>query len=120
MGLSVSGVGVITLVCSKCNFKLYWYVIGDKSNRNKFSGPPVPSKALAGYDNAQCPRCESPLSISRPRRIKIMTRDEFEEEYVVTKFEVLRRTTLVEEHIKRQIQPIAGVETGEAASGLNF
>ncbi|BAA80792.2 hypothetical protein APE_1789.1 [Aeropyrum pernix K1] len=120
MGLNVSGVGVITLVCSKCNFKLYWYVIGDKSNRNKFSGPPVPSKALAGYDKAQCPRCEAPLSVARPRKIEIMTRDEFEEEYVVTKFEVLRRTTLVEEHIRRQIEPTAAVDAGEATSSLNF
>ncbi|WP_164068905.1 hypothetical protein [Serratia marcescens] len=47
---------------------------------------------MAGYDKAQCPRCEAPLSVARPRKIEIMTRDEFEEEYVVTKFEVLRRT----------------------------
>ncbi|MCE4604179.1 MAG: hypothetical protein F7B20_04345 [Aeropyrum sp.] len=115
MGLNVNGVGIIAIACSRCKAKLYWYVIGDGANRNKFSGPPVPSKALAGYDNSQCPICGSQLSVAKPREVRIMTRKEFEETYIVTDYKLVRRRTLVEEQLK--ISHTVGLTLhGEAAS----
>lgn len=101
VGLNVSGIGIIAIVCHHCHAKLYWYVIGDESNRNKFSGPPVPSKALAGYDNSECPMCGARLRVKRPMSVKIMTRKEFEENYIVTRYQLVRKTTIVEEQLKQ-------------------
>ena len=99
MGLEVSGIGVIAIVCGGCGARLYWYVIGDgpEGNRRKFGGPPVPGKALRGFDG-ECPLCGRRIP-GKPRRIEVLTRREFEDRFVVTDYQVLERMTLVEEQL---------------------
>ncbi len=96
MGLEVSGIGVIAFVCSGCSARLYWYVIGDgpHGNRNKFSGPPTPERALSGY-GGECPVCGRRLSL-RPLRIEIHTVQEFNDRYIVTDYQVIERSSLME------------------------
>ncbi|MCS7107021.1 MAG: hypothetical protein NZ902_02825 [Acidilobaceae archaeon] len=89
MGLNYNGVGVIAVIC-KCGFKLYWYSIGDATNRNKFNGPPTPSKAMSGYDEMRCPSCRRKLS-PRPERLIFMSQKEFNERYVVGEFKLMNR-----------------------------
>ncbi|MCE4611564.1 MAG: hypothetical protein F7B17_06315 [Desulfurococcales archaeon] len=117
MGLEVSGVGIIAFVCRGCQAKLYWYVIGDgpQGNRNKFNGPPTPERALSGYDSHECPVCGRRLSL-RPLRMEIMTVKEFHERYVVTDYQVLERSSVVEEP---QIHSVPS-SVGEVAEADNL
>ena len=93
------GVGVIAVVCGGCGARLYWYVMGGEGggSRERFSGPPVPGKALRGFDG-ECPLCGRRLE-PRPRRVEVLTRGEFEERYIVTDYQIVERTTLVEEQL---------------------
>ena len=95
MGIEVNGVGIIAVVCRKCGFKLYWYAIGDSSNRTKFSGPPTPAKALSGYDGGHCPLCGNKLS-RKPSKIIFMTQKEFNERYAVGEYKLI---------LRKQMQP---------------
>mgnify|MGYP001770622582 CR=1 FL=1 len=93
MGLNVNGVGVIVVVCRNCGFKLYWYAIGDSSNRSKFSGPPTPSKAISGYDGGSCPLCGRKLS-RKPSKLIFLTQKEFNERYVVGRYKLILRESV--------------------------
>ncbi len=93
MGVGVNSVGIIAVICRKCGFRLYWYAIGDSSNRSKFSGPPTPAKALSGYDGGHCPICGNKLS-KKPSKLIFMTQKEFNEKYVVGEYKIhLRKLT---------------------------
>jgi len=94
MGIEVNGVGIITVICRKCGFKLYWYAIGDSSNRSKFSGPPTPAKAISGYDGGHCPLCGSKLS-RKPAKLLFMSQKEFNEMYAVGEYKLLLKKHLV-------------------------
>lgn len=61
--------GKILIICKNCGTILYRYAIGDKNDKNKFNGPPIPKKALSGYDRFTCPVCGEPLNI-KPKAIK--------------------------------------------------
>jgi len=63
--------GKIIIVCSNCGTILYRYVIGDKKDKNKFNGPPIPKKSLSGYDGFTCPVCGAKLSLT-PKKIRFM------------------------------------------------
>ncbi|MEM1686227.1 MAG: hypothetical protein QXO93_00820 [Acidilobaceae archaeon] len=90
MSLNTKGVGVIVVICRSCGFKLYWYAIGDSSNRNKFNGPPTPSKAISGYDESRCPLCGRRLS-RKPTRLVFMSQREFNERYIVGEYKLIVR-----------------------------
>ncbi len=94
MGIEVNGVGIIAVICRRCGFKLYWYAIGDNSNRSKFSGPPTPAKALSGYDGGHCPLCGGKLS-RKPTRLLFMTQGEFNERYVIGEYKLLLKRQLI-------------------------
>ena len=93
MGLDVNGVGIIAVVCRGCGFKLYWYAIGDNGNRNKFNGPPTPSKAISGYDRGQCPLCGHKLP-KKPNKIVFMTQKEFNDIYIVGDYKLIARRSI--------------------------
>ncbi|MEB3861907.1 MAG: hypothetical protein GSR84_06780 [Desulfurococcales archaeon] len=112
MGLNSNGVGIIAAVCS-CGFKLYWYAIGEKSNKTKFIGPPTPQKILYQFDvekQNRCPMCGRELK-RRPVGIYFMSRREFEERYVVGRYRIYSRKSLVEEHMRESVTAGVGVDT---------
>ena len=92
MVMSYEKPGYIYFVCKSCGALLYDYVIGDGPNgsRNKYLGAPSPGLALSGFDDMTCPLCEARLS-SKPREVRIMALEEFEEAYEVDRFAVRRR-----------------------------
>jgi hypothetical protein len=90
------GVGRILVVCSRCGFKLYEYALGDPRNRSKYSGPPTPAQALSGHDGMRCPSCDRPLKASKPVKIEILTRAEFEAKYIETRYKIFEREKLEE------------------------
>jgi DNA-directed RNA polymerase subunit RPC12/RpoP len=87
------GVGRIIIRCHKCGAILYNYAIGDKNDRNKFNGPPLPKKALSGFDGMRCPMCGTRLS-QKPISIRFHTKEEFESLYVEDKYRLLLRSSL--------------------------
>ena len=97
-----TSVGKIYIRCHNCGAILYRYAIGDKEDKNKFNGPPLPRRALSGYDDDRCPVCRAPLSGS-PKNLKFLTADEFHRLYR----EVRYRLVLVTELPTR---PVIGVE----------
>ncbi len=76
-----SGVGRIIIRCHNCGAKLYKYAIGDKDDKNKFNGPPVPKRALGGFDDYTCPVCGTKL-LERPRSIRFLPADQFPKLFV--------------------------------------
>jgi hypothetical protein len=107
------GVGRILVVCSRCGFKYYTYALGDPRNRSKYSGPPTPSQALSGHGGS-CPMCGYRPRTLKPR-IEIMTRAEYEAQYVETKYTVVPRSVVLERYsiIEPAASTRAGVEDGE-------
>ncbi|MGC9111954.1 hypothetical protein [Acidilobus sp.] len=87
------GVGRIIIRCHKCGAILYKYAIGDKSDRNKFNGPPLPKKALSGFDGMTCPMCGARLSL-RPVSIRFHSMEEFGNLYIEDKYRLLLRSSL--------------------------
>jgi len=113
------GVGRILVVCARCGFKLYEYALGDPANRSKYSGPPTLTQALSGHDGVRCPSCDRPLNVSRPVKIEILTRAEFEAKYIETRYKIFEREKL-EEIIASQsslTQGIAGEGGASVAEG---
>ncbi|MFP3143540.1 MAG: hypothetical protein RXQ93_00760 [Caldisphaera sp.] len=86
-----SSEGKILIVCKKCGTILYRYAIGDKKDKNKFNGPPVPKKALSGFDGHTCPVCGEPLSM-KPKSIKFFTLSMFNKLYSDNGYALLENT----------------------------
>jgi len=108
MGIRSNGVGIITFVCDRCGAKLYWYAIGDRGNKDKFNGPPSPSR-LKGFDDHKCPMCASKLGM-RPKRVLFLSRREFEEKFFVGKFKIMaRQPSMVETHIEQRVGVTEGI-----------
>ncbi len=87
-------VGRIVIRCNRCGAVLYRYAIGDRNDKNKFNGPPVPRKVLGGYDDMTCPVCGAKLSM-RPAQLRFFPADEFERLYVEDRFRLVLRSERV-------------------------
>ncbi|ADL19527.1 hypothetical protein ASAC_1122 [Acidilobus saccharovorans 345-15] len=87
------GVGRIIIRCHNCGTILYRYAIGDKSDRNKFNGPPLPKKALSGFDGMTCPVCGARLS-PKPVSIRFHSMEEFGNLYIEDEYKLLLRSSL--------------------------
>jgi hypothetical protein len=74
---------------------LYKYAIGDRADKNKFNGPPVPKRVLGEYDDMTCPRCGVKLSV-RPLRVLFLPATEYEKLYVEGKYRLFSRAALQE------------------------
>jgi len=70
-------VGRIIIRCHHCGAILYKYAIGDRADKNKFNGPPVPKRVLGEYDDMTCPMCGAKLSV-RPQRVLFLPATEYE------------------------------------------
>ena len=97
-----TSVGKIYIRCHNCGAILYKYAIGDKDDKNKFNGPPLPRRALSGYDDERCPVCRAPLS-GTPRSLRFLTTDEFQKLYREVKYRLVLVTEL-------PARPAIGVE----------
>lgn len=91
--MAIAGVGRIIIRCHKCGAVLYRYAIGDKNDRNKFNGPPMPRKALSGFDGLTCPVCGTKLSAA-PVEVKFLPVDEFEKLFSETEYYVKLRSSI--------------------------
>ncbi len=87
-------VGRIVIRCRRCGAVLYRYAIGDRTDKNKFNGPPVPKKVLGGYDDMTCPVCGAKLSM-RPSQLRFFPADEFERLFVEDRFRLVLRSERV-------------------------
>ena len=87
-------VGRIIIRCHRCGAVLYRYAIGDKNDKNKFNGPPVPKKVLGGYDDMTCPVCGAKLSM-RPLQLRFFPAEEFERLFVEDRFRLVLRSERV-------------------------
>jgi len=56
-------IGRIIIKCHHCGAILYKYAIGDRADKNKFNGPPVPKRVLGEFDDMNCPVCGAKLSV---------------------------------------------------------
>jgi len=86
-------VGRILIRCHNCGAILYRYAIGDKNDRNKFNGPPLPKKALSGFDGMTCPVCGARLSF-RPVSLRFLSTSDFTKLYVEDKYRLLLRSSI--------------------------
>ncbi|MGC9072017.1 MAG: hypothetical protein ACP5HK_04905 [Acidilobus sp.] len=94
MSNHISDVGRIIIRCRRCGAILYKYAIGDKADKNKFNGPPVPKKVLGGYDDMTCPMCGAKLSI-KPAQLRFLPAMEFSKLYVEDDFRLVLRSERV-------------------------
>ncbi|MGC9210243.1 MAG: hypothetical protein ACP5FT_03140 [Acidilobus sp.] len=94
MSNHLSDVGRIIIRCRKCGAILYKYAIGDKADKNKFNGPPVPKKVLAGYDDMTCPVCGAKLS-PRAMQVRFMPLDDFNRLFAEDEFRLVLRSERV-------------------------
>lgn len=103
MGINISGVGTILVICKKCGFILYHYAIGDNNNKNKFNGPPTPAKALSGHDRLQCPNpaCGRKLS-QRPEKLIFMSTQEFHAKYIIGSYRLINRQDTISPRAERE------------------
>lgn len=84
----MTGVGRILIRCHRCKSIIYRYAIGDKADKNKFNGPPVPKRALSYYDDFTCPFCGARLS-EVPRSVRYMSSSLFEKLYIEEGYKLL-------------------------------
>jgi len=91
VGSRYDGVGRIIFVCSKCNFVVHRYALGDPNNKSKYMGAPTPEQALSGIDDLMCPGCDRKLRF-RPRSIEILSKAEFEAKYIDFLFRLIPRS----------------------------
>jgi ribosomal protein S27E len=92
--------GKIIIVCHNCGTILYKYTIGDKNDKNKFNGPPIPKKALSGYDRFTCPVCGATLSLT-PKQIKFISLSLYKKMYSENNYKLvdLTKTGMVENNV---------------------
>ena len=100
--MASASVGRIYIRCHSCGAVLYRYAIGDKDDKNKFNGPPLPRRALSGYDDDRCPVCRAPLT-GAPKGLRFMTADEFHKLYREVKYKLVLVTDV-------PARPTIGVE----------
>ncbi|WP_048816680.1 hypothetical protein [Caldisphaera lagunensis] len=87
----MSNEGKILIVCKNCQTILYRYVIGDKNDKNKFNGPPIPKKALSGFDRLTCPVCGEPLNL-KPKSIRFFSFQMFNKLYEENGYKLIDKT----------------------------
>ncbi len=81
--------GQIFIVCPHCGHIYGSYVLGDKYNKDKFSGAPSPIRAFAKFDirvsssntTIYCERCGHPIRIT-PRKVVVMKMKTFDENFI--------------------------------------
>jgi hypothetical protein len=88
-------IGRIIIKCHHCGAILYKYAIGDRADKNKFNGPPVPKRVLGEFDDMTCPVCGAKLSV-RPQRVLFLPATEYEKLYVEGKYRLVSRAALQE------------------------
>ncbi len=87
----ISNEGKILIVCKNCQTILYRYAIGDKNDKNKFNGPPIPKKALSGFDRLICPVCGEPLN-TKPKSIRFFSSQMFSKLYEENGYKLIDKT----------------------------
>lgn len=112
MPVKSSGTGIIVIVCSRCNYVFYEYMIGEdaKDNKSKYNGPPVPARALHGYGYI-CPGCNMPVD-AKPKSIEILTRRQFNERYTFA-YSRQRKFLVERSYLEERLQG-----AGESAESL--